>query len=588
MLRFGQIKYRISLKLLLSITLIIVLISSSIGTLSYTLAKKELLNSGKLDLQHLTNAIIPTLESLNKRVESGEMTLEEAKEQAREIIYGSKAEKGSGYDYSKSPFLYKTNGFASAYNSEAHIEMHPINPLGKDLSKVKNTQGKLVTKDMVAAAQAQKLENHFYTYVWKNDGETKEREKIVYMTYYQPWDWNIGVAAYTEEFYESLENLGTLIFVISLAITLISLGIFYFASRKKIQLLSQVTKASHKIIDGDLNIDKLPASKDEIGQLAGTFNRMSDELKSLMTHLRDTSSELVISASELSAISEETTASSEQIGAAMSEISVGSVAQSSDIEDTSKRVELLTESIYTMNNQNNSIKDITTNSKIAASNGKEMIIVLKQSNDESINASEQISKGITNLYSQIQGISNITTTIEQISQQTNLLALNASIEAARAGEHGKGFAVVAEEVRKLAEESNAATKRIQGMITGIEKETESTVEYMSETVRLSSQLNEAVSNTDKEFQKIDEAVTITNEAVEQLTNEINKVTSQNQEIATAIQNIAAISQQTAASTEEISASIDEQIKANTNVTSAAENLGKLSDILNNIIEKYKY
>lgn len=66
----------------------------------------------------------------------------------------------------------------------------------------------------------------------------------------------------------------------------------------------------------------------------------------------------------------------------------------------------------------------------------------------------------------IERLGEVVDSIAAIASQTNLLALNASIEAARAGEAGKGFAVVASEVKKLAEDTRAATVNARRMIAG--------------------------------------------------------------------------------------------------------------------------
>ena len=96
---------------------------------------------------------------------------------------------------------------------------------------------------------------------------------------------------------------------------------------------------------------------------------------------------------------------------------------------------------------------------------------------------QTIAKKIKSLGDRSLEISNIVNTIQDIAAQTHLLALNASIEAAGAGEAGLRFSVVADEVRKLAERASHATRDIGALIKGVQAETQEAVVAMESGTR---------------------------------------------------------------------------------------------------------
>ena len=77
-------------------------------------------------------------------------------------------------------------------------------------------------------------------------------------------------------------------------------------------------------------------------------------------------------------------------------------------------------------------------------------------------------------------IAKVVSVIKGIAEQTNLLALNAAIEAARAGENGRGFAVVADEVRVLASRTQESTREIESTIAHLIDVSKKAVQVMDE------------------------------------------------------------------------------------------------------------
>ncbi|WP_044894155.1 methyl-accepting chemotaxis protein [Bacillus alveayuensis] len=364
--------------------------------------------------------------------------------------------------------------------------------------------------------------------------------------------------------------------------------ISWYISRIISRPVVMIAAAAEKIASGDLTGKQIEVkNRDEIGDLAKAFNRMSKNLRELIHQLASNAEQVAASAEELTASAEQTSKAAEQIASTMQDVAAGVEKQVQSVEETSQTTNEMSSGAQQIagNAQNVSSIAIETAEK-ATQGGKTIDVAIKQMNSihQTVNALAEVIKSLGERSKEIGQITNV---ITGIAEQTNLLALNAAIEAARAGEQGRGFAVVADEVRKLAEQSAQSAQQISQLISAIQEETNKAVQSMEAATK------EVVAGIS--------VVDTAGESFKQIQSSINEVTTQIQEISAAIQQMAAgteqmvqsmqlvakVAETSAAGTEEVSAVTEEQLAAMEEISSSAESLSHMAEELQTLIGKFK-
>ncbi len=333
-------------------------------------------------------------------------------------------------------------GYITSITTDSVVLNNPASPgiNGKNMAGFQDAKGSYLYRS-IAAVGASAQGNGYLTYWWPRPGAKEPSEKLAYAKRSTSWNWDLIAGDYVDDIQQAF--IATIInSVAALAVlgALLSL-IAWMATRSVLQAIggepAVAAAIANRIAAGDLSQTGLEgASHAPEGSVIAAVQRMSEQLRQLVTRIHDTAGIIHRSAGEIATGSLDLSQRTEQ--------------QASSLEETAASMEQLTATVHQNAENAQQASQIASGACAVAERGGTVV--------------DQVVSTMGEINTSSRRVVDIIGVIDGIAFQTNILALNAAVEAARAGDQGRGFAVVAGEVRTLAQRSASAAREIKTLI----------------------------------------------------------------------------------------------------------------------------
>jgi len=370
--------------------------------------------------------------------------------------------------------------------------------------------------------------------------------------------WRLVSNIPVSELVKDVSTIRNVTVLISVAAILIAAAIGFWVVLMVGRPLGLLRRLMNEGEKGNLTVRSRIRQRDEIGQVAESFNRMMDQITELVRQTNRIADDVLDTAAELTEASRKTAASAREIAIATEEIAKGATNLATESERGTEMTAHIGQQVHAVIQENEEMGRAAAIVEDSGRRGTEYMEELLTKTARTEEMTRNMTARVERLKESTGSIRQILEVLNNITKQTNILSLNATIEAARAGEAGKGFAVVADEIRKLADQSRQSIGVVGEIVENIQREIDETVGVMAEANPLFQEQIASVREASEIFADVRARMNDFVQRLELATKTVGRLEEAQSALNLAMTNVSAVAEESSATSEEVASLSHEQ------------------------------